>query len=329
MLRQNPASNEPLVINLDRLDKRLFDSIAAAESSARTGMTNPSYDPGKIPAMDVTVKELKWNNWRLAKVAMRTQPSEQGMKITAVTASHDGMRVSGSGQWDMFSAAQGGSESHQTRLELNASFDDFGQTIAEVGGGRSFAEGRGEAGLSLSWPTPGYAPKLEQITGQLLFNLRDGRILTVEPGAGRILGLFALQALPRRLTLDFSDMTNTGLEYSTIGGNLTIGNGLARTNAIAVTGPVAEILIQGDTDFVSKTYDQTIHVLPRIGGALPLLGVISGGPAAGLTALLADSILRGIGVNLDEIGRRRYQLTGDWNNPQWRAVTVVTSGQNF
>ncbi len=323
MLRRDPTSNEPLVVRLDRLDKRLLTAVAAAQAdAANDGVTIRSYDPRELPALDVTVKELKWDNWRLAKVAFRSQPSERGMQISALTAKQNAMRLSGSGSWDIFSAADGGS-THSTQLEMNASFDDFGQTIRAVGGGNSFAEGLGEAGLSLSWPGPGYAPDLQAMSGQLLFNLRDGRILGVEPGAGRILGLFALQALPRRLTLDFRDITKTGLEYTSLSGNLSIGKGEARTNAIAVTGPVAEILIHGSTDFIARTYDQTIDVLPRISGALPLLGVLSGGPAAGITALLADGLLRGIGVNLDEIGRRQHTLTGGWDNPKWQTVNLA------
>jgi len=91
---------------------------------------------------------------------------------------------------------------------------------------------------------------------------------------------------------------------------MSIANGQATTNAIAMSGPVAEILIQGSTGFVDETYDQTIDVIPRVSGALPLLGVLSGGPAGALTALLADGVLKGIGVNLDEIGRRRLTLNG-------------------
>ncbi len=328
LLRRDADSSDPLVMRLDRLDRRLLVAIgAASDKNTENGMTNQSYDPRDIPPLDVTVKELKWDNWRFEKVAMRSRPNEQGMQITGLTARQDNMRLSGSGSWDIFNVP-GLGDSHATNLDLAASFDNFGQTITDVGGGKSFAEGIGEAGLSLSWPGPGYAPDLRSISGQLLFNLRDGRILMVEPGAGRILGLFALQALPRRLTFDFRDITKTGLEYTTLSGNLTIGSGEARTNAIAVTGPVAEILIRGKTNFVDKTYDQKIDVLPRLSGALPLLGVLSGGPAVGVTALLADGFLKGIGVNVDEIGRRQYTLTGDWENPLWQTVPYGSSSDN-
>ena len=317
-LRVRGGSEQPLVAQLERLDKRLLTAIGDAEAASE--VTSPSYDPRDLRPLDINVKELEWDNWRFSQSSLRTQPSERGLRVTALTIRQDSFRVSGSGFWDYYEAKNGSAESHVTKLDLNASFENFGRAIANTGGGNSFAEGAGEAALSLTWPKPGYAPDLNEMTGQLLFNLREGRILTVDPGAGRILGLFALQALPRRLAFDFRDITDKGFEYARISGNMSIGNGNARANAIVATGPVAEILIRGNTDFVAQTYDQVIDVLPRVSGALPLLGVISGGPAAGLTALLAEGVLRGIGVNLDEIGRQRYTLKGDWDSPQLKSI---------
>ena len=317
-LRVRGGPDKPLVAELERLNKRLLTAIGDAE--AVSDVTSPSYDPRDLRPLDISVKELEWDNWRFSQSSLRTQPSERGLRVTALTIRQDSFRVSGSGFWDYYKAKNGSAESHVTKLDLNASFENFGRAIANTGGGNSFAEGAGEAALSLTWPKPGYAPDLSEMTGQLLFNLREGRILTVDPGAGRILGLFALQALPRRLAFDFRDITDKGFEYARISGNMSIADGNARANAIVATGPVAEILIRGNTDFVAQTYDQVIDVLPRVSGALPLLGVISGGPAAGLTALLAESVLRGIGVNLDEIGRQRYTLKGDWDSPQLKSI---------
>ena len=310
----------PWLVRLDRLDRRLLLAIGNAEIASRAstdsaGVTDRSYDPRDVPALDVNVTELIWDNWRFSRVALRTEPTERGMRISAVTARQNTMRVSGSGFWEQSQSR--GVSAHVTKLDLTASFDDFGQAISDIADVESFAAGTGEAALSILWPRPAYSPDLQTMQGQLLFNLRNGRILSVQPGASRILGLIALQSLPRRLAGDFRDITDNGLEYSGVSGNLSIANGQAQTNAIAMSGPVAEILIQGTSGFVDKTHEQTIDVLPRVSGALPILGILSGGPAAGLTALLADNILRGIGLNLDEFGRRRYMLTGSWEQPVW------------
>ncbi len=322
LLRKDASSDEPLVLRLDNLDKKLLEVLSTANSSD-SKVTGRSFDPRTIPPLDVIVKELKWDNWRFSRVALRTEPEDRGMGITGLTARQKSMRVSGNGRWEIYDAS--GSASHATTLDLNVTFDNVGQSIKAVGGGESFADGQGEVALSLGWPGAAYKPDLKEMTGQLFFSLRNGRILGVEPGAGRILGLFALQALPRRLTLDFRDIVRTGLEYSTINGNFAIANGRASTQTLLLTGPVAEILVHGDSDFVNRTYDQTVDVLPRVSGALPLIGVLSGGPAAGVTALVADGILKGLGVNLDEIGRRRYLLRGPWDTPSWETVNLQST----
>lgn len=321
-MRMGAAADEPLVVRLNHMDKTLFEKLKVAHSSG-SNVTNRSFDPRDIRPLDVIVKELKWDNWRFSRVALRTQPEERGLAIVGLTARQKSMRVSGSGRWEIYNT--GGQPAHATTLDLNATFDDIGKSIKALGGGASFASGQGEVALSLGWPAAAYTPDLQQMTGELFFNMRNGRILGVEPGAGRILGLFALQFLPRRLTLDFRDIVSTGLEYTGINGNFTIANGKASSQTLLLTGPVAEILVHGHSDFVNKTYDQTIDVLPRVSGALPLIGVLSGGPAAGVTALVADGILKGLGVNLDEIGRRRYTLQGPWDSPAWEAVNLQTS----
>lgn len=315
----NPDSEDPLVVRLDHLDKKLFEALKAADAED-TSVTDRSLDPRTIPPLDVIVKELKWDDWRFSRVALRTQPEDRGLVIAGLTARQKSMRVSGNGRWEVYDA--GSVRSHATTLDLNATFDNFGEGINALGGGDTFAEGQGEVALSIGWPDAGYAPDLENMTGELFFSMRNGRILGIEPGAGRILGLFALQALPRRLTFDFRDIVRTGLEYTTINGSFSIANGLASSQTLLLTGPVAEILVHGSSDFVNRIYDQTVDVLPRVSGALPLIGVLSGGPAAGVTALVADGILKGLGVNLDEIGRRRYTLTGPWDAPNWETVNL-------
>ncbi len=316
----NRTDNEPLVFRLDTLDKRLLLALGTDRKPADDNVTDRPFDPAGLPPMDAIVKELKWDNWRLSRVAARTTPVESGMRITSLTARQDAIRISGSGLWDVSSSGR-----HTTSLDLNASVDNLGKSVTALGGGESFADGEGEVALSLNWPDAAYRPDLLAMQGQLFVNFRDGRVLGVEPGAGRILGLFALQALPRRLTLDFRDILNTGLEYASVNGSFTIGGGRLASQTLLVTGPVAEILIHGHSDFVNRQYDQTIDVLPRVSGALPLIGVLSGGPAAGVTALVADGILKGLGVNLDEIGRRRFTLTGSWDSPKWETVNTQAS----
>jgi len=311
-------SEDTLVFKLDSLDRTILSAIGEADSDSEEASI--PLDPRELPPLDISIKQLKWDNWRLSRVGLRTQPNEQGLTVKALTARQQSMRLSGNGLWRVDDPTNLALQS--TTLDLTATFDDIGRAVVALGGGRAFGGGNGEVALSLAWKAPAYQPDLEILTGQLLLTARDGRLLTVEPGAGKLLGLFALQSLPRRLTLDFRDIVESGLEFTSLSGSFSIANGRALTSGTMLSGPVAEVLIQGETDFVNQLYNQTIDVLPRVSGALPLLGVLSGGPAIGVTAIVADSILKGLGVNLDEIGRRRLTLSGPWEAPKWTPVVL-------
>jgi len=182
------------------------------------------------------------------------------------------------------------------------------------------AEGRGTVDVSLGWSGPLYKPELAALYGSVDLNLRNGRILTVDPGAARIFGLFALQSIPRRLSLNFKDFLVSGLEYNAIEGKVNLGNGLATTELMQLRGPVGVIDVTGSSNLVERTYDQEVSVLPRITGALPLIGIISAGATGGISALLAGPVLKALGIDLNQVGLTEFTLDGSWESPNIRKI---------
>ncbi|MFX5393235.1 AsmA-like C-terminal region-containing protein, partial [Acinetobacter baumannii] len=83
--------------------------------------------------------------------------------------------------------------------------DDFGRLLAAFGYGGRIDGGRGRLEFDAQWPGSPAAFALAGLEGRLTLEVRDGRLLEVEPGAGRVLGLLSLAQLPRRLMLDFRD----------------------------------------------------------------------------------------------------------------------------
>ena len=80
-------------------------------------------------------------------------------------------------------------------------------------------------------------------------------------------------------------------------------------------GPIGVIDITGNSNLVERSYNQKISVLPRITGALPLIGIISAGATGGISALLAGPVLKALGINLDKVGLTEFSLDGPWDSP--------------
>jgi uncharacterized protein YhdP len=164
----------------------------------------------------------------------------------------------------------------------------------------------------LSWPGGLDAKWLKKATGRLTLHADQGQLLKLEPGAGRVLGLFSLSALPRRLSLDFTDLTGTGLTFDTIHGDFDLHDGNAYTSNLLVSGPATEIGLAGRTGLEAHDYDQTVVVTGKLGASLPVAGALAGGPIGAAAVLLFSQIFK---EPLKGVTRGYYRITGSWEEP--------------
>ena len=121
---------------------------------------------------------------------------------------------------------------------------------------------------------------MEKIEGQLDMKISEGQFLDINPSAGRLFGLLSIQALPRRLTLDFSDLFDEGFSFDTIEGNFSIQQGHAYTNNLEMLGPSADIYVSGRTGLSTEDYDQIATVTPKISSGLPQVELDDGARGA-------------------------------------------------
>jgi uncharacterized protein YhdP len=134
----------------------------------------------------------------------------------------------------------------------------------------------------------------------------------VEAGAGRLLGLFSLAALPRRLALDFRDTFKSGFQFDEINGDLTFHDGNAYTDNLTTKSPVAEITVKGRTGYIQQDFDQKVTVTPKVSGTLPVAGGLIFGLEVGAAIILLDKLF---GDKINKASSREYHVTGSWNDP--------------
>ena len=90
------------------------------------------------------------------------------------------------------------------------------------------------------------------MSGAFTVNVASGQFLKAEPGIAKLLGVLSLQALPRRLTLDFRDVFSEGFSFDFLRGDVTIEKGMARTNNLQMKGVNAAVLMEGSADIARK-----------------------------------------------------------------------------
>jgi uncharacterized protein YhdP len=203
-------------------------------------------------------------------------------------------------------------DGQRSTLTAQVASTDVGATLRSLGYTPFMEAKRGEAHIELTWPGGPDGRLLERSSGTVSMSVENGQLVSVEPGAGRVLGLFSLAALPRRLSLDFSDLTEKGLSFDTVHGDFELREGNAYTSNLLLRGPAAEIGLAGRTGLAARDYDQTAVVTGNLGVSLPVAGALAGGPALGAALLLFSQVFK---EPLKGIARGYYRISGPWDEP--------------
>jgi len=318
-----------LKARLERVDGRVVDALlGASEELAEPAADEPvgGPDPRALPPIEARIGSLGWDRLVLDGITLRTEPTPTGLDVSAIGFTHRNLQVFGEGRWELLDPQRYDAEgdgAHRTELALTVQSSDFEAGLAGIGLTGLLGGTAGRATATLGWPGPLWSPDVSRLHGDLEMALERGRVVPLEPGAGRLIGLFALQTLPRRLSLDFSDLVDDGLAFTTLDGRATLERGVLDTSLLQLTGPVGVIDVSGTTDLVTQTLDQRITVLPRVSAALPIIGAISGGATAGIGVLVAGGLLKALGVDFDRIGLREYTLDGPWSEPRLTPVPTA------
>jgi uncharacterized protein YhdP len=131
----------------------------------------------------------------------------------------------------------------------------------------------------------------------------------------------SLQALPRRITLDFRDIFSEGFAFDQIVGVVSIDHGIATTDNFVILGPAARILMTGDVDLARESQKLHVRVAPSLSDSISIASGLVGGPVAFVATFLAQKILK------DPFGQfiaYEYNVTGTWSEPQVSKVVRPT-----
>ena len=299
----------PLKATLDYLFLPLAGSDKSTAEGGKGGGGLSDFDPGILPPIHLTSKEFNYGGQSLGQLKLTTDKRLNGLSIDQLELNSSFARITGSGAWNYV----GGQ--HNSVFNADMEVEDFGRLLKALDFGGMIEGGRGRCSLRLRWAAPLVEMEPMLLNGAVNLDFRDGSILEVDPGAGRIFSLLS----PRRLLLDFRDM-GEGLAFDRMRGRFDIRSGNAFTQNFVLDGPVAKVEAQGRIGLGAEDYDQALVVTPHVTSSLPLIGaVVQGSLGVGAVVLLAEKLLKPV---IDEASKLRYTVTGSWDDPQVQSLDL-------
>jgi uncharacterized protein YhdP len=207
-------------------------------------------------------------------------------------------------------------------MNFKLDITDGGELLSRFGMKGVVRKGRGKMEGQVAWMGSPITLDYPSMTGAFTVNVEEGQFLKADPGIAKLLGVLSLQALPRRLTLDFRDVFSEGFVFDFFRGDLTIEKGIAKTNNLQMKGVNAAVLMEGWADIGKETQDLKVVVVPEInaGTASLIASVIN--PAVGLGTFLAQMFLR---RPLSEAATQEFHIDGTWTDPKVAKVERKTA----
>lgn len=262
--------------------------------------------PGTLPALQISVEDFKMSGKHIGHLDIVGHPDGRDWLLRRLNMSNPDGSLVGSGIW------RGGQTLAQTELDLILKINDAGKILERSGYPNTVKNGGGRLDAKLSWLGQPDEFNYATLDGSLQLETGKGRFIKMEPGVGKLLSVLSLQALPKRITLDFNDVFSDGFQFDSIKGDAQIKHGVLTTQHFNISGSSAKVTMAGNVDLNTATQDLRIKVLPTLGDSVSLLSAFAAGPLVGVGALIANKVL---GNPLDKLVSFEYNVSGTWDDP--------------
>jgi uncharacterized protein (TIGR02099 family) len=285
--------------------------------------------PVAIPALDIVVEDLELRGKKMGRVeieAVNTDPSAprnntgREWRLSKLNITVPEASFKANGKWV---TSRDGTQQAITDMNFRLDVSDAGELLNRLGTKDALRGGGGKLEGQVSWQGSPLTLHYPSLGGRFNVNIGRGQFLQAEPGVAKLLGVLSLQALPRRLLLDFRDVFSAGFAFDTIRGDVTIQQGIANTRNLQMKGVNAVVQMEGSSDIARETQNLRVLILPEVdAGTASLLAGIALNPAIGLSTFLAQLVLK---QPLSRVNTQEFAIDGTWSDPKVTKLTANTA----
>ncbi|MGR9044176.1 MAG: YhdP family protein [Gammaproteobacteria bacterium] len=289
------ASAEKIKLDMDFIDFSVLKHLRLGEK--------PRQD-GPLPLFDIRSQNTFWRSVDLGRLELETERIPTGLAFKRIELTGPQRKLNLTGSWSI------ADRQASTRLEGSFSSEAFGHLLTELGLYDDMKETNASLNFALDWQGAPYQFALAELNGHVDVKLKNGRLSSIEPGIGRVLGILAFAQWGKRLQLDFRDVYKEGLSFNSIRGRIYLEKGMAHTDNLIVNAVPAKISLIGDANLIDRTLDQWVTVVPKSSDAVPIAGTIVSRIAGFVASTVTDDYKEGYFFGSE------YQVKGPWQEPK-------------
>ena len=268
-------------------------------------------EESELPALDIIAEQFINKGKPLGRIEFVATPEGHDWRIEKLSLVNPDATFTLDGLWQV------GGAQPRTQINLRLEASDVGKLLVRLGYPEGIQRGTAKLEGTASWSGAPYDIDHPTLSGTLSLEAAKGQFVKLDPGAAKLLGILSLQALPRRVTLDFRDVFSEGFAFDEIAGTAKITHGVATTENFRILGPAARVTMSGEVDLAQETQKLRVRIVPQVTDTVAIAGAIFGGPIAGIAAYFAQKVLKD---PLGQIVAFEYDVAGTWSEPTVKRV---------
>ena len=264
-----------------------------------------SLQPADYPAIKLSIDSFRMDGRNLGALDFYGEPKDEKWSLEKFALVHNGIRTTATGGW--------GNDQEQgslTAFDVNTTIDEAEGVLTDMDFDGYVKKGNGSLSGLIEWRGAPHEFDYSRLNGKFDLFVKDGELVQVEPGTGKLLGLLNFNAIARRLVFDFRDLFASGLQFDRMRYRGLLSNGEAILQDAYILTPAVFVRMEGKLDLDKELIDMDVHISPELGGNLTLLSALAN-PTAGAVVFITSQLFK------DDMRRASfvsYQAKGTWED---------------
>lgn len=294
----NIQQDKPMQLALDTLNLSALGHLKPSEPA------KAKVSSQRLPLFNLNAQQILWDGVNVGTLNVETARVPNGLAFKQIKLKNTRGSLDLMGDWLVTPTSQ------QTHVSGTLQLQQFGGFLEALKLSKDVKGTDAKADIAVGWQGAPQHFALEHLQGKIGVELSNGRILSIEPGFGRLLGFLAFEQWGRRLRLDFSDMLSEGLTFNNIHGHFDLQQGDAVTDNLVIDAVPAIVNVKGVAHLAERSLDYRVKVLPKSSAALPIAGTIVDKVVTYSLEAITGNSQAGFLLGTE------YKILGSWDNPQ-------------
>ncbi len=264
-----------------------------------------------MPDLSLVINDLWLQGYKVGKVDVELLRNGNALDWEKFEVSSGTNSINISGYWSLTDYT-----SH-TEMNLEVQGENNSDLMERFGISSGVQKASFNMSSQLAWDGAPWSMKVNSLQGDVNMKLGKGVISDVS-GAANLLGLFSLDSIIRKMKLDFSDVFDRGMAFTSIEGTGKVDKGVFVTNDITMDAVAGDMTIKGLADLNTRTVDADVSFVPDITSGIPMLTAFAVAPQTALYVLAITTVIAPVVEVFTEVN---YEVKGPLESPTVKEVS--------